>query len=148
MSPDPNKVQVVVTWPTPTNPTEVSQFLGLASYYRQFANIASPLYSLTHDGMTFSWNGDCVNAFEMLKQCLTKAPVLSYPLFGPNAAEFILETDASAVGLGAVLEQDGHPIAYASRSLTKSERNYSVIQRECLAIVFSLKQFRHYLLGR
>ena len=84
----------------------------------------------------------------MLKQCLTKAPVLSYPLFGPNATEFILETDASAVGLGAVLEQDGHPIAYASQSLTKSERNYSVIQRECLAIVFSLKQFHHYLLGR
>ena len=83
MSPDPNKVQVVVTWPTPTNPTEVSQFLGLASYYRryipQFANIASPLYSLTHDGMTFSRNGDCVNAFEMLKQCLTKAPVFLTP---------------------------------------------------------------------
>ena len=69
-------------------------------------------------------------------------------MFGPNAAEFILQTDASAVGLGAVLEQDGHPIANASRSLTKSERNYNVIQRECLAIVFSWKQFRHYLLGR
>ena len=82
------------------------------------------MYSLTHDGMTFSWNGDCVNAFE---KCLTKAPVLSYPLFGPNVAEFILETDASAVGLGAVLEQDGHPIASASGSLTKSECNYSVI---------------------
>ena len=60
----------------------------------------------------------------------------------------LLQTDASAVGLGAVLEQQGHVIAYASRSLTSSECNYSVIQRECLAIVFVLKQFRHYLLGR
>ena len=56
--------------------------------------------------------------------------------------------DASAVGLGAVLEQEGHVIAYASRTLTKSESNYSVIQKECLAIIFGMKQFRHHLLGR
>lgn len=76
-----------------------------------------------------------------------KTPVLAYPSFEQNAAEFILQTDASAVGLGAVFEQQGRVIAYASRSLTSSERNYSVIQRECLAIIFALKQFRHYLLG-
>jgi len=152
MSPDPSKVQVVVDWPTPNNPTEVRQFLGLASYYRryipQFANIASPLYSLTQTGVTFIWSDDCVSAFTVLKQYLINAPVLAYPCLASNASEFALQTDASAVGLGAVLEQEGHPIAYASRSLTSSERNYSVIQRECLAIVFALKQFRHYLLGR
>jgi len=59
-----------------------------------------------------------------------------------------LQTDASALGLGAVLEQGGHVIAYASRTLTKSESNYSVTQRECLAAVFDMKQFCHYLLGR
>ena len=60
----------------------------------------------------------------------------------------MLQTDASAVGLGAVLEQGGHVIAYASRTLTKSESNYSVIQKECLAIIFGMKQFHHYPLGR
>ena len=66
---------------------------------------------MTQAGMTFSWNDNCTNAFEVLKQCLTKAPVLAYLLFGPNAVEFILQTDASAVGLGDMLEQDGHSIA-------------------------------------
>ena len=90
----------------------------------------------------------CIDAFKMLKQHLSQAPIPAYPKFDGTAGEFILQTDASAVGLGAVLEQDGHFIAYASRSLTVPERQYSVIQRECLAIVFALKQFRHYLLGR
>ena len=79
---------------------------------------------------------------------MTEAPILAYPRFDHQASPFILQTDASAVGLGAVLEQDGHVIAYASRTLSTSECNYSVIQRECLAIVWGTKQFRHYLLGR
>ena len=66
------------------------------------------------------------------------SPVLAYPSFAQNATEFVLQTDANAVALGTVLEQKGHVIAYASRSLTASERNYSVIQHECLAIVFAL----------
>ncbi len=75
-------------------------------------------------------------------------PVLAYPQFQDGASAFILHTDASDRGLGAVLEQDGRVVAYASRALTQSERNYSVIQRECLAVVYAVKQFRHYLLGR
>ena len=78
-----------------------------------------------------------------LKSALTQAPVLTYPDFSATAPPFMLQTDASAVGLGAVLEQGGHVIAYASRTLTKSESNYSVIQKECLAIIFGMKQFRH-----
>ena len=74
-------------------------------------------------------------------------PVLQYQQFHSAASQFVVYTDASEVGLGAVLEQDNHVIAYASRVLTKSERNYSVIQKECLAIVYATKQFRHYLLG-
>ena len=76
------------------------------------------------------------------------APVLGYPRFGADAGHFQLLTDASAVGLGAVLEQEGHVIAYVSRTLPEPERRYSVIQRECLAVVYALKQFYHYLLGR
>ena len=72
---------------------------------------------------------------------------LVYPVFDSKASEFVHQTDPSTVGLGAFLEQDGHPIANASRSLTSSERNYSGIQWKCLAIVFALKQFHHYLLG-
>ena len=71
--------------------------------------------------------------------------MLCYPSL---TKDFELQTDASAVGLGAVLEQDGHVVAYASRSLTHAERQYSVIERECLAVLYAVKQFRHYLLGR
>jgi len=73
---------------------------------------------------------------------------LSFPQFDSNADNFSLYTDASLVGVGAVLEQSGKVIAYASRSLTQAERQYSTIQKECLAIVYATKQFRHYLLGR
>ena len=75
------------------------------------------------------------------------SPVLVYPSFSPDATEFVLQTDASVVGLGAVLDLNGHPIAYASQSLTSSECIYIVIQRKGLATVFALKQFHHYLLG-
>ena len=152
MSPDPQKIQSVLQWPTPPDATAVRQFLGFASYYRRyihhFADIAAPLNALTQKGVPFIWTKDCTEAFNTLKEHLVHAPVLSYPCFDQDSSQFILQTDASAVGLGAVLEQDGQVIAYASRSLTHSERQYSTIQRECLAIVYALKQFRHYLLGR
>ena len=74
--------------------------------------------------------------------------MLTYPNFAADASPFVLQTDASAVGIGAVLEQEGHVIAYFSRALTKAEKHYSVIQQECLAAVAAMKQFRHYLLGR
>ena len=98
--------------------------------------------------MTFAWTKASAEAFTTLKNCLLQAPVLTYPRFTPDASTFVLQTDASAVGLGAVLEQDGHVVAYASRSLTTPEQQYSVIQKECLAVIYALKQFRHYLLGR
>ena len=154
IQPDPNKVHAVQAWPTPTNVTTLRQFLGLASYYRRyvqkFADVAAPLHSLTQKGISFEWTSvhDIHDkAFSFLKSKLTQSPILAYPDFAPSSPPFVLQTDASAVGLGAVLEQGGHVIAYASWTLTKSESNYSVIQRECLAAVFGMKQFRHYLLG-
>ena len=152
MSPDPQKIQSVLQWPQPSDVSTVRQFLGLASYYRRyihcFSDIAAPLNALTQKGVPFTWTENCTKAFTTLKERLVSAPVLAFPRFDHNSSEFALQTDASAVGLGAVLEQDGHVIAYASRALTQPERQYSVIQRECLAIVYALKQFRHYLLGR
>ena len=152
MAPDQEKVRAVQDWPVPTDAMEVRRFLGLVSYYQryvhQFSHIAAPLHNLTQKDVQFSWTSECQIAFSTLKQKLTQAPILAYPRFDSEAPPFILQTDASAVGIGAVLEQDGHVVAYASRTLTKSERQYSVIQRECLAAVYGMKQFRHYLLGR
>ena len=82
-----------------------------------------------------------------LKQRLLQSPILIFPDFSPTAKPFVLQTDASAMGIGTVLEQGGQVVAYASRVLTPPEKSYSVIQQECLAIVYALKQFRHYLLG-
>ena len=86
----------------------------------------------------FHWDAHCQQAFDSLKMALTQAPILAFPEFRSSAPPFSLQTDASAVGVGAVLEQDGHVIAYASQSLTPAERNYSVIQRECLAVVYGI----------
>ena len=122
------------------------------TYYRhyicQFADVAAPLNHLTNKGVPFIWDNNCQVAFEALKKCLTQSPILAYPNFTTSASQFQLHTDASAIGLGAVLEQCGKVVAYASRTLTLAERNYSVIQCECLAIIYALKQFHHYLLGR
>ena len=115
-------------------------------YISRFADIAAPLHALTRKGASFAWNPECSETFDTLKDSLVCAPVLGYR-FGADAVHFQLQTDASAVGLRAVLEQEGHVIAYTSRTLTEPERHYSVIQRECLAVVYALKQFRHYLLG-
>ena len=82
----------------------------------------------------YVWTQECDTAFNLLKEKLTQAPILVYPTFGLGAGQFILATDASNTGIGAVLEQEGRVVAYTSRTLSKSERNYSVIQKECLAI--------------
>ena len=145
MSPDPKKVQSTQQWPQPTNAREVRRFQGLASYYRRyiphFLKIVAPLNALTQKGSQFMWTKECDSAFTTLKEYLVQAPTLQYPQFGPEASEFSLQTDASAVGLGAVFEQDEHVIAYASHALTPSEQQHSVIQRECLAVVYVLAPF-------
>ena len=143
MEPDPQKISAVCDWATPADVSNLRSFLGLASYYRryihQFADVAAPLHSLTNKGAPFLWNEACQSAFTQLKEKLTQTPILTYPCFDPSADQFSLQTDASSTGIGAILEQGGHVVAYASRILSPSEKNYSVIQRECLAIVFALK---------
>ena len=115
MEPDPSKTSAVCNWPTDTS--NLRSFLGLASYYRRyihsFSEIATPLHRLTNKGVTFEWTESCRLAFNQLKQKLTEAPVLACPQFGPSADQFILQTDANATGIGAVLEQGGRVVAYA-----------------------------------
>ena len=150
---DPTKVSCVREWPVPTDAKELQQFLGLSSYYRRFvknfAHKAKPLYRLTEKGRTWSWTPECGEAFVTLKQALVSAPILAFPNFDHD---FILDTDASTYGLGAVLSQqfaDGEKvIAYASRTLTKAERQYCTTRREMLALVWGTRQFRSYLYGR
>ena len=148
MEPDSQKIAAVQEWEAPKDVTDLRSFLGVASYYRcyirNFADIAAPLHHLTGKGVPFVWDAECQSAFDLLKTRLTKAPVLRCPDFSDSAATFQLQTDASAVGLGVILEQDGHVIAYASRTLTQAERNYSVIQKGCLALVYGMKQFCHF----
>jgi len=115
----------------------------------KFSSLAKPLYALTENKNKFIWKDECQRAFEKLKDVLSSSPILSFPR---EEGEFILDTDASCIGIGAVLSQrqEGKErvIAYYSRILNKPERNYCVTRRELLAIVDSFKFFRHYLLGR
>ena len=103
---DPAKVQRVVDWPIPTTKREVQQFLGLVSYYRRFiencAQIAKPLHQLTEQSKPFHWTVECDQAFNRLREQLTTSPVLVFPDF---SKEFLLDTDASDQGIGAVLSQ-------------------------------------------
>ena len=150
---DPKKVEAVVKYPTPTNLKSLRSFLGLTSYYRRFvpgfSKIACPLHALTKKDVSFVWSPECQSAFEQLKSLLQTSPILCFPDF---SKPFLLETDPSGMGLGAVLAQeqpDGkvHPVAYASRSLQKHERNYGITELEGLGVVWAVKHFRAYLYG-
>ena len=151
---DPAKTEKVASWPTPTTCRQVQQFLGLANYYRRFvqgfATISKPLHRLTEKNHPFKWTMECQQAFDTIKKKLVSPPVLAFPDY---TKKFILDTDASDTGIGAVLSQvqdDGSErvVAYASRLLSKAERRYSVTRRELLAVVVFVSHFRQYLLGQ
>ena len=149
---DRGKIDAVKEWPTPRNVTDVRSFLGLCSYYRRFvkgfAEVAKPLHRLTEKQHEFVWTEECDMAFNRLKMALTSTPILAYPTCDDS---FVLDTDASNLGIGAVLSQiqggTEKVIAYFSRTLTKAERRYCVTRKELLAVVASTKHFHHYLYG-
>lgn len=149
---DPDKVAAFQNMSAPTSVKEVRRFLGVASWYRRFvpdfASIAQPLTTLLKKGKHWKWTETQQTAFETLKIKLTEAPVLACPDF---SKVFILQTDASDGGLGAVLtqnlEEGERVIAYASRGLNPAEKNYSVTEKECLAIVWGIRKMRPYLEG-
>ena len=152
MSPDPAKI-AAVKFPIPENKRDVRSFLGLAGYYRKLIkNYAALAVALTRKNTPSKvvWTGECDRAFESVKEALCKAPVLKSPNFSDS---FVLQTDASDRGVGAVLSQldaDGeeHPVSYYSRKLLPREVRYSTVEKECLAIKLSLEAFKVYLLGR
>ena len=171
---DPDKISAIVNWDTPTTAKQLQSFMGLAGYYRRFvpgfSQIAAPLHRLTTmstakrnkkrkttepaDSRTFAkkWDEEAERTFQELNTRLTSSPILGYPNF---ARPFIVETDASHHGIGAVLSQDNDGmqkvIAYASRGLRPSERNmenYSTMKLELLALKWAVaEKFRDYLLG-
>ena len=152
---DPAKLEAVAEWPTPKTVTEIRSFLGLAGYYRRFiakfSAIAAPMIKLTEKNRPFVWDEACEEAFVRLKACLMDAPILAYPNTDP-AFKFVLDTDCSGQAMGAVLSQvqDGveKVIAYGSKTLNAAQRNYCVTYRELLSLVYFLKYFRHFLIGR
>ena len=143
---DPTKIEAVVNWKPPRNVIEVRSFLGLAGYYRRFVRsfsvITSPLSKLLRKGIKFEWIDKCQNSFEQLKGMLVEAPVLTQSTSGK---EYTLYSDASGIGLGCLLMQDGKVVAYASRQLKPHEQNYPNHDLELAAVVFALKIWRHYL---
>ncbi len=155
ISTDPQKIEAVKSWPTPENLTEARSFLGFSSYYRRFikgyADIAKPLYTLTEKNTPFLWTEKCEDSFNQLKKALISAPVLAYP---SRDGQYVLDCDASNIGVGGILSVTNEdstgerPVAYFSRTLTKSERRYCVTRRELLAIIASIKEFHHYLYGK
>ncbi|GAU35775.1 hypothetical protein TSUD_61360 [Trifolium subterraneum] len=145
---DPAKVDAVMKWGTPESVSEIRSFLGLAGYYRRFiegfSKMALPLTLLTRKDQVFVWDEKCEKSFQELKRKLTTAPVLILP----DAKEsFVVYCDASKLGLGGVLMQEGKVVAYASRQLKVHERNYPTHDLELAAVVFALKVWRHYLYG-
>ena len=153
LKPNPRLTDTVQKFPEPQNLQDVRRFLGMSSYYRRFipnfAKVAQPLHQLTAKNVPFNWTAECEAAFLSLKTRLVTPPVLAYPSF---TKDFTLETDASIQGLGAVLSQvqeDGklHPVAYASRALNPSEKNYGVTELETLAVVWAVTHFHSYLYG-
>ncbi|XP_065355094.1 uncharacterized protein LOC135949448 [Calliphora vicina] len=151
---DPDKVKAITDYPIPKTVRQLRQFLGLAGWYRRFvadyASVTFPLTELLSKKKSFAWNPEAQKAFETLKQSLTTAPFLAHPDY---SKPFIVQCDASKYGVGDLLAQqdicgDERPIAFMSHKLNRAQRNYSVTELECLAVVLAIKKFRSYIEGQ
>ncbi|CAM8889943.1 unnamed protein product [Rhodiola kirilowii] len=144
---DPGKVEAIQAWPLPANPKQLRGFLRLTGYYRRFvahyANIVVPLTRLLRKD-SFAWTSDATTAFQNLRMALLTTPTLALPDF---SKQFVVQTDASGGGVGAVLSQDEHPIAFFSKQLSQSSRATSTYNRELCALVLAIQKWRQYLLG-
>jgi hypothetical protein len=148
ISVDPGKVQDILDWKPPKYVNQVHSFLGLAGYYRRFipnfSKISKPITDLLKKGERFMWNAGHDEAFQTLKKVLTTSPVLAQP---DLTKSFDVYCDASSIGVGCVLMQEGRVIAYSSRQLWRREEHYPMHDLELAAVVHSLRTWHHYLLG-
>lgn len=144
---DPEKITAILSWPLPTSVKDVRGFLGLTRYYHPFvkgyAQLASPLTDLLKKDSL--WSDVASAAFLQLKKALSSVPVLALPDF---SKVFTVETDASGTGIGAVLSQEGHPVAFFSQNLSPRMQLASTYNREMFAITQAVQKWRQYLLGR
>ena len=145
VSTDPRKIKVVAQWPTPKSIKQLRGFLGLSGYYRRFVRdfgkIAQPLTALLKAVGGFQWNEEADKAFRRLKEALVTAPVLALPDF---SVEFVIETDASGVGIGAVLMQQGHPLAFISKALSPVHQALSAYDKEMMVVLFAIKKWHYF----
>jgi hypothetical protein len=137
---DPEKIEAIREWSVPKNVTEDYQ-----RFIEGLSKISHPITSLQRKGVNFQWTLDCEKSFQHLKQLLTSAPILR--IADPNE-DFIVCTDACNEGLGGVLNQNEFVICYESRKLKEHEINYATHDLELIAILHSLRKWRHYLMGR
>lgn len=149
VSTEPSKIQAVVDWPVPKSIKALRGFLGLTGYYRRFIKsysmISRPLTQLLKKGVLFQWTSVAQEAFDLLKQALVQAPVLAIPDF---SKQFVVETDASDYGFGAVLMQEGHPVSYLSQVLCDKNKGLSTYEKECMAVLLAVEKWRSYLVGQ
>lgn len=152
---DPDKVSSMINYPRPKTTTEIKRFIGMTSWYRKFichfSTLVAPLNDLIKakkKNQSIVWTPEAEASFVKLKEALVSAPILRSPDF---SKQFTIQCDASDTGLGGILTQNINDeevvVAFASRSLSRTERNYSVTEKECLAVIFSIEKFRPYIEG-
>ena len=152
--PTEEKLRAIVDAPPPKNVQELRSFLGLLNYYGKFistaATLLAPLNVLLHQGIEWKWSTACQNSFDQAKKTLVSSDVLMH--YNPDLP-IVMAGDASTYGVGAVIAHvlpngTERPVAFATRTLTNSERNYAQVEKEALSLIFGVKRFHSYLYGR